>query len=254
MPQQKFTDVLTDFLNARELLAHVRAYYHDRIPDQETILAKTAERLDAMVQPGTALQQAFRTWGGQPNDSEQTHLPPPAICEMLQKIDIAVVEAHEKLTQASAEPEAQNIEPKPVMQYYYKTTDCEAKNSDDESCICWHDEGTGLHKAERFSLHHPFLKWREKPAQVDDAEVRVEEPVSDSYTMLLERSERQPSYGPITHTVMLPRELPEMTEEEAREVGAVCVQELENGTSICKVISRHEVRQIYSRIVEKFGV
>lgn len=225
MPQQTFTEALTEFLDARDNLAHWNQWNTQGIAlAHADRLTKAGEKLNAMVQP-----KYDHGWDW------------PSKEAML--IGAGV--------DCSTET---NSEPKPVMQYYYKTTDCEARNNADKSCTCWHDEGTGLHKAERFSLHHPFLKWREKPAQADDAEVRIEEPVSDSYTMLLERSERQPSYGPITHTVMLPRELPEMTEEEAREVGSVCINDFGDGMATCKVISLHDVRQIYKRIVEKFGV
>lgn len=205
MTQQTFIEVLTEFLDARDNLAHW-ATYQSEWHDHADHLTKAGEKLNAMVQPGTALQSS-----------------------------------------------AQNTEPKPVMQYYYKSNGCKAKNSDDESCTCWHDEGTGLHKAERFSLNHPFLKWREKPAQAEDA-ICVEEATPNvEWTQLdagrltnLDNSglENRPSHGPKTHTVMLPRELPEIAYPEGLLFSV--------GDSVL-LLPEHELRAIYKEIVRRFG-
>ena len=51
------------------------------------------------------------------------------------------------------------LEEKPTRQYYYHVSKCRAEHSSDDTCICWHDEGTGPLR------HHPeeIGRWREKP-------------------------------------------------------------------------------------------
>lgn len=55
MTQQKFTDVLVEFLDARDNLAHLEPW---QTGSQELSyrLTKAGEKLNAMVQPGAALQ------------------------------------------------------------------------------------------------------------------------------------------------------------------------------------------------------
>jgi hypothetical protein len=56
---------------------------------------------------------------------------------------------------------AEAEKPRKIRQYYFRMSDCRAKEAHDPDCICWHDEGTGplLHsEADRLEL-----KWRDKP-------------------------------------------------------------------------------------------
>jgi len=219
--QQKFTEVLEHFLELRERQKY-SVMYNDRMFEAKAKeLDDLRGQLDAIVQPGVALQLSY---------GSKTHT---------EDIDYS----------ATA---------KPVMQYFYEDPHCNVPN-----CTCWHDEGTGKYKNERFSPASTFA-WREKPAQADDAEVRVEEPAPKADKLSREEIERltnrvnsgleSPLIISKIRTVMLPRELPELTEEEARYIGSVCIRDFDDGMATCKVISLHEVRQIYSRIVEKFGV
>jgi hypothetical protein len=47
-----------------------------------------------------------------------------------------------------------------VLQYYYRVNGCKARTSKDDSCICWHDEGTGPFKTERYNDPVPTKEWR----------------------------------------------------------------------------------------------
>lgn len=52
-------------------------------------------------------------------------------------------------------------------QYYFRVSDCPAKESTDPDCICWHDSGTGPCKTAREADRESFcvcLEWRDKPA------------------------------------------------------------------------------------------
>lgn len=50
------------------------------------------------------------------------------------------------------------------FQYYYKQDNCPAQGACDETCICWHEEGTGPCKSERHDAEVPLVEWRIKPA------------------------------------------------------------------------------------------
>jgi hypothetical protein len=49
---------------------------------------------------------------------------------------------------------------KPEYQYYYKQDKCPAKTAEDGDCKCWHDEGTGPYKDERYNSDAPLVRWR----------------------------------------------------------------------------------------------
>lgn len=51
------------------------------------------------------------------------------------------------------------LDEKPTRQYYYRVNGCLAEDSSSETCMCWHDEGTGPLR------DHPeeIGRWREKP-------------------------------------------------------------------------------------------
>lgn len=51
----------------------------------------------------------------------------------------------------------------PTYQYFYKVDSCKAMSSKSSDCICWHDEFTGPHKADRSLEIFKSLHWRLKP-------------------------------------------------------------------------------------------
>ena len=53
------------------------------------------------------------------------------------------------------------LEEKPTRQYYYRVNGCLAEDSSSETCICWHDEGTGPLKDRPDRVHD----WRDKPKE-----------------------------------------------------------------------------------------
>lgn len=55
----------------------------------------------------------------------------------------------------------------PEMQYYNRVTKCLADSSSDESCLCWHDEGTDLYYRARHNDVETRLIWRIKPSAPD---------------------------------------------------------------------------------------
>lgn len=56
MTQQTFTEALTEFLDAREALAHACMYQPQWIKDQEDRLTKAGEKLDEFFIPKVTLQ------------------------------------------------------------------------------------------------------------------------------------------------------------------------------------------------------
>lgn len=48
-------------------------------------------------------------------------------------------------------------------QYYYRRDGCPANNPMDSSCICWHDQGTGPFKDERYDAENSTFEWRVVP-------------------------------------------------------------------------------------------
>lgn len=53
--------------------------------------------------------------------------------------------------------------PETAPQYYYRASECKAKDAYDTDCICWHDEGTGPFEFERPDDPNTFVEWRFKP-------------------------------------------------------------------------------------------
>jgi hypothetical protein len=51
----------------------------------------------------------------------------------------------------------------PILQYYYRTTECPASLSTDANCICWYLQGTGPHSGSWPSNQPGSLSWRLKP-------------------------------------------------------------------------------------------
>lgn len=45
--------------------------------------------------------------------------------------------------------------------YYYRVTACTASHASDDTCICWHEEGTGPRPEERHESEVPLVAWRE---------------------------------------------------------------------------------------------
>ncbi len=50
----------------------------------------------------------------------------------------------------------------PKFEYYYRQTECKAKDARKPDCICWHDEGTGPYKNEKHDDENTVMEWREK--------------------------------------------------------------------------------------------
>jgi hypothetical protein len=48
-------------------------------------------------------------------------------------------------------------------EYYYRVTECKAKQATDSDCICWHQECEGPFDNARHDEPEPFLEWRETP-------------------------------------------------------------------------------------------
>ncbi len=44
--------------------------------------------------------------------------------------------------------------------YFYKQNNCPAYKSDEESCICWHDEGLGPYPNARHNEEVSTLEWK----------------------------------------------------------------------------------------------
>ena len=55
-----------------------------------------------------------------------------------------------------------------TRQYYYRTSGCQALDSKDPQCTCWHDQGTGpfsdIKEGDTWRIGTPFA-WRDKPEQ-----------------------------------------------------------------------------------------
>lgn len=62
-----------------------------------------------------------------------------------------------------------------TRQYYYRVNDCEASESRDPACICWHDEGTGPLRDEPETIK----SWRDKPMQAADERSEFEKAWKD---------------------------------------------------------------------------
>ena len=48
------------------------------------------------------------------------------------------------------------------FEYFYKNDKCKADTAKGEDCICWHDEGTGVHKEQNHNDEVPLVEWRIK--------------------------------------------------------------------------------------------
>lgn len=237
MTQQKFTEVLTEFLDARDNLAHWNQY-QQQWPVHAERLTKAGERLNAIVPPGVALQQFDPGW---PWPSKEA-------------LEVLASGLHGDVDFSDSSSEVL----RPPMQYSCYVEGCGTRDGKHNDCACWHDEGTGKYSSVRFSTDSTF-NWREKPAQADDAEVRVEAAAPNiEWTLLdaerLTTERTSSSRGPKTNTVMLPRELPEMTEEEFLDISADITEVDSSGVKWRRYLMREDVGKIYSRIVEKFGV
>lgn len=68
------------------------------------------------------------------------------------------LQAAVRANKAQPECSATNTPTAPARQYFYKNNACQAADSADSDCICWHDEGTGPRHEES---HGVRLRWRE---------------------------------------------------------------------------------------------
>lgn len=76
----------------------------------------------------------------------------------LQNAEIETVQVFQHATPQPAEP---------IKQYFYKANGCQACGAKDDSCICWHDQGTGVFSDIKpgDSRHGVTFSWRDKPAE-----------------------------------------------------------------------------------------
>ena len=54
----------------------------------------------------------------------------------------------------------ENGGPAVAWEYYYRNKDCYADTAKDDTCICWHAEGTGPHHYAKHDEEMPALEWR----------------------------------------------------------------------------------------------
>lgn len=71
---------------------------------------------------------------------------------------LAALQAAVRANKALLEGAATNTPAAPTRQYFYKNNACQAADSADSDCICWHDDGTGPRHEES---HGVRLRWRE---------------------------------------------------------------------------------------------